>query len=147
VAFSRLVATVVLVGVLTAACAATRIADTTPTAGMSGSGAPPAPEIRTTRDGAFTAAQAERGQRVYDASCVGCHPASFYEAQLPVWRNAPVSELLDALSASMPAENPGALPTSQYVDVIAYILSITGSPAGERELTTDNARDVRIAVD
>jgi len=104
----------------------------------------PVTGVQTTRGGAFTAAQAARGSQVYDAYCASCHPADFYEAQLAIWEGTAVSEFLDALMATMPSENPGALATSQYVDVIAYIFSITGSPAGMQELTIDNAGSVRI---
>jgi len=100
--------------------------------------------VQTTRDGAFTTAQAARGRQVYDTYCASCHQADFYDAQLPIWEGTAVSEFLDALMATMPSENPGALATSQYVDVIAYIFSITGSPAGMQELTIDNAGSVRI---
>ena len=101
-------------------------------------------DVRTTRDGVFTAAQADRGKRVYDSFCASCHPAEFYETRLLAWQDATVGELLEALSATMPSESPGALATSQYVDVIAYVLSITGSRAGDRELTAANAASVRI---
>jgi hypothetical protein len=36
------------------------------------------------------------------------------------------------------------LTTAQYLDVLAYIFSITGSPAGNDELTTDNMSTIRI---
>lgn len=104
----------------------------------------PVAEVHTTRDGVFTGVQAERGKAVYDAYCASCHPAEFYEAQLARWQNAPVQELFESLSVTMPAENPGALATSQYLDVLAYILSITGSPPGNAELTLDNAASVQI---
>jgi len=108
---------------------------------------PAVTRVQTTSDGAFTAEQAARGRQVYDDHCASCHPADFYEAQLAVWEGTAVSEFLDALIATMPSENPGALAMSQYVDVIAYIFSITGSPAGIQELTIDNAGAVRITDD
>lgn len=103
--------------------------------------------VSSTRDGAFTTAQAERGRQVYDNHCASCHPAQFYEAQLAIWENATVGEFFEALSATMPSENPGALASDQYLDVIAYILSITGSQAGEQELAMDNAQRLRIVND
>ena len=104
-------------------------------------------EVRTTQDGAFTAPQAQRGKAVYEADCLSCHPASFYEAQLGLWQGATVDELFEALSATMPAENPGSLPTSDYLDVLAYILSITGSPSGDAELTLESMVSVTIVND
>jgi|HigsolmetaAR202D_1030399.scaffolds.fasta_scaffold00994_9 mono/diheme cytochrome c family protein len=93
---------------------------------------------RSTKDGAFTAEQAERGKAVYDKSCVNCHQVDFYRERLARWENKTVGELFESLSTSMPADNVGGLLTSEYIDVIAYIFSITGSPAGDEELTTDN---------
>jgi mono/diheme cytochrome c family protein len=101
----------------------------------------------TTRDGAFSVTQSERGRRIYNNFCVSCHPVEFYETQLLVWQDVPISEFVDALSATMPAESPGVLAMSQYLDVTAYILSITGSPAGDEELTLDSAAAVRIVND
>lgn len=100
----------------------------------------------TTQDGAFTSAQAERGRMVYEEFCVACHETDFYRTTLPVWQNAYVGELFDALSATMPAENPGALTTAQYLDVLTYVFSITGSPAGEAELTLENMGSIEIVV-
>lgn len=93
---------------------------------------------RSTKDGAFTAEQAERGKAVYDKSCVNCHQADFYRERLTRWQNKPVGQLFESVSTTMPADNVGGLLTSEYVDVLAYIFSITGSPTGSEELTTDN---------
>lgn len=95
-------------------------------------------------DGAFTAGQAERGTQVYEQFCLACHDVNFYRAKLLVWQNAYVADLFDALSATMPSENPGALSDEQYLDVLAYIFSITGSPAGDTELTLDNMASIEI---
>ena len=93
---------------------------------------------RSTRDGAFTSEQADRGKAVYDRSCVSCHPAEFYRERLERWQNKPVAELFEVVSTTMPSDKPGALLTSEYVDVLAYVFSIAGAPAGSNELTTDN---------
>jgi hypothetical protein len=34
----------------------------------------------------------------------------------------------------MPETNPGALPRKDYVDILAYILSLSRYPAGDAEL-------------
>ena len=99
---------------------------------------------RTTKDGAFTAEQAERGKAVYDKSCVNCHQADFYRERLARWQNKPVGDLFESVSTTMPADNVGGLLTSEYVDVLAYIFSVTGSPAGTEELTTDNMGAVNV---
>jgi mono/diheme cytochrome c family protein len=100
----------------------------------------------TTQDGAFTAAQADRGRLVYEESCVNCHELEFYEATMPAWQNASVAELFDALSATMPSENPGGLADEQYLDVLAYIFSIMGSPAGDVELDLVTMTSIEIVL-
>jgi mono/diheme cytochrome c family protein len=102
---------------------------------------------QTTRDGAFTAEQAARGKRVYDNYCFNCHPAAYYEARLPNWANASVGSLFDTVSSTMPEENPGFLSNAEYLDVLAYIFSITGSPSGENELTTSNMAAITIVTE
>jgi S-disulfanyl-L-cysteine oxidoreductase SoxD len=100
----------------------------------------------TTRDGAFTAAQAERGKLVYLEFCLSCHQLDFYETKLAAWQNASVGELFTALSATMPSANPGGLTSGQYLDVLAYIFSITGSPAGDEELSLGSMDAVEIVA-
>jgi mono/diheme cytochrome c family protein len=98
----------------------------------------------STKDGAFTAEQAERGKAVYDKSCVNCHQADFYRERLTRWQGKPVEQLFEVVSTTMPADNVGGLLTSEYVDALAYIFSVTGSPAGNEELTTDNMGSVAV---
>src|SRR5687768_11155380 len=99
---------------------------------------------RSTKDGAFTAEQVERGKAVYDKSCVNCHQADFYRERLVRWENKPVGMLFESVSTTMPADNVGGLLTSEYLDVLAYIFSVTGSPTGAEELTTDNMDAVNV---
>jgi mono/diheme cytochrome c family protein len=101
---------------------------------------------RSTKDGVFTADQVERGKSVYEQSCKNCHQADFYSERLQRWQNKSVSDLFEAVSTAMPADNVGSLATSQYVDVLAYVFSITGSPVGKSELTADNMESVKIAA-
>jgi hypothetical protein len=101
----------------------------------------------TTLDGAFTAGQAERGRLVYEAFCINCHELEFYQTKLAVWQNASVGELFEALSVTMPSENPGGLLSEEYLDVLAYIFSITGSPIGADELTLDSMDLITIVTE
>jgi mono/diheme cytochrome c family protein len=101
---------------------------------------------RTTDDGAFTVEQAARGKLVYDEHCVACHQADYYVQKLLVWQGASVGELFGALSATMPSANPGSLSSAQYLDVLAYIFSVTGSPAGDRELALTNMDAIAIVA-
>lgn len=99
----------------------------------------------TTRDGVGTAEQVARGKAVYDKSCVTCHPVEFYRDRLPLWQDKPVASVFESISVSMPQDNPGSLLTSEYLDVLTYIFSITGSPAGKAELTVDTMESINVA--
>lgn len=99
---------------------------------------------KSTKDGAFTSEQAERGKVVYDASCGNCHLADFYRDRLTRFQDKPISELFEVISTSMPADNIGGLSNAEYRDVLAYIFSITGSPAGSEELTEENIESINV---
>jgi S-disulfanyl-L-cysteine oxidoreductase SoxD len=99
----------------------------------------------STKNGVFTEEQAARGKQVYEKSCQNCHQPDFYVEKLAKWENKPVGALFQALSTTMPADNVGSLLTSEYLDVLAYVFSITGSPAGKSELTTDNMDSIAVA--
>ena len=100
---------------------------------------------KSTKDGAFTSEQAERGKDVYEKSCSTCHQADFYRDRLTRYQSKPVGQLFEVVSTTMPADNVGGLLTSEYLDALAYIFSITGSPAGSEELTTDNMDSINVA--
>jgi hypothetical protein len=50
------------------------------------------------------------------------------------------------VATTMPADNVGSLASSEYLDVLTYVFSITGSPTGTAELTQDNMGSVNIAA-
>lgn len=97
---------------------------------------------KTVKDGVFTAAQVETGKLVYDSSCKTCHDMRFYRDILKSYNNQPVLWLWEAMLGTMPADNPGSLMLDEYTDVIAYILSENGFPAGDAKLDPDNGMDV-----
>lgn len=96
---------------------------------------------KTVKDGVFTAAQVATGQVVYDASCKTCHDMRFYRDILKSYNNQPVLWLWESILGTMPADNPGSLMLDEYTDVIAYILSENGFPAGDVKLDPDNGMD------
>jgi hypothetical protein len=53
------------------------------------------------------------------------------------WAGQTVDDLYGFISTAMPDANPGSLTAEQYADVVAYLLSLNGYPAGESELPTD----------
>jgi len=96
---------------------------------------------RTVWDGVFTAAQAEDGRAIYVEACAGCHgdalggvesaPALTGPSFAGNWNNTTLNDLAERIRVSMPADDPGSLSRRRVADVVAYILSAGGFPAGE----------------
>jgi len=102
------------------------------------------------RDGVFTVEQARRGQAAYTGPCDRCHGykldgASDDPDMLPAppvagpkflrkWNGRTLAALVEYLSATMPANNPGYLSADEWADIVAYMLATSGMPAGGAEL-------------
>jgi hypothetical protein len=90
---------------------------------------------RTTRDGVYTAEQAERGKERYKRDCAGCHPVDWYKGDvMRQWDGAPLGNLYDLIVTTMPKNNPGSLKPREYVSLLAFILSLNDMPTGSEEL-------------
>ncbi|MEX2124375.1 MAG: cytochrome c [Woeseia sp.] len=89
---------------------------------------------RTINDAIYTEAQAEAGEKLYAEHCLTCHDKKYFRPVLKAWDGQPLGVLYTVMSASMPESNPGALPRKDYVDILAYILSLSRYPAGDIEL-------------
>ncbi len=96
---------------------------------------------KTVNDGVFTVSQVESGKNVYDNSCKTCHDMRFYRDILKSYNDQPVLWLWESILGTMPADNPGSLMLDEYTDVIAYILSENGFPAGEAKLDPDHGME------
>lgn len=104
---------------------------------------------KTTLDGAYTDAQAKRGEAVYTRACAGCHqPDLSGDGQTPAlagkdfnldWNDQSLGDLFERTRISMPADKPGSLPAADVADVIAFLLSKGQFPAGQAELPVDAA--------
>lgn len=129
-------------GAVTAADAA-RVLD-----GLGGSA-----QMASVWDGVFTDAQAQRGRAIYPSSCGYCHGRRLNGAPddpdmrpspplararfLRIWEGRSLATLFEYTKATMPESNPESLTDEEYVDVIAYMLSVGGLPAGTVELQAD----------
>jgi len=101
---------------------------------------------RSVREGAFTEAQAARGERDYGRECERCHSADLGgdpSREVPPlagdhfreqWSGRSVKELFDLIKRSMPSDAPDSLTTRAYVDIVAYMLSANQFPSGAEEL-------------
>lgn len=89
---------------------------------------------RTINDAVYTEEQAEAGEELYAEHCITCHDKKYFRPVLKAWEGQPLSLLYTVMSASMPESNPGALPRKDYIEILAYILSLNRYPAGDAEL-------------
>ncbi|HET7294644.1 MAG TPA: c-type cytochrome [Vicinamibacteria bacterium] len=102
---------------------------------------------RTTQDGVYTSRQAERGRENYQQACAGCHALEWYRGDvMKPWEGAPLSSLYDAMATTMPQNNPGSLKRREYLDLLAYILSLNEMPTGSEELpaSTDDLKKILV---
>ena len=103
---------------------------------------------RTIWDGVFTQAQAERGRDQYMKSCASCHKADLLgESAAPPlagpdfaqrWTGSNIDDLLTTIRRSMPQDAPDSLGTPAYADIVSFLLSVNGSPAGGSELPLES---------
>jgi hypothetical protein len=61
-------------------------------------------------------------------------PALVGDAFLSRWSNKPLGSLFNFEHTTMPAVNPGSVPTDQMWAITAYILERNGFPAGSTPL-------------
>ncbi len=113
-------------------------------------------------DGVFSEAQATRGQEVYEGACGLCHGRRLNGAPddpdmrstpplararfLRIWDGRSLATLFEYSRATMPENNPNSLTEQEYVDVIAYMLSVGGMPAGGDELQLDPRSLARVVI-
>jgi len=102
---------------------------------------------RTVWDGVYTEAQAERGRSAYAQACASCHaddlrgkgtaPSLVEESFAFLWADMSVGDLVERTRMLMPSDRPGSLSSATYADIIAFVMSKNGFPAGGAELATD----------
>ena len=81
-------------------------------------------------------ADVQRGATVFQGFCTRCHIP--FELQMRLrndWYGHSGAELLQRISATMPAEGAGTLTPQQYLDVTAFVLSIGGIEVPATSLT------------
>lgn len=89
---------------------------------------------RTVNDGVYTEDQADTGEILYAQHCLLCHDKKYFRPVLKRWEGQPIGVLYTVMSTSMPESNPGFLTEKEYVDILAYILSLSRYAAGDTEL-------------
>jgi len=109
--------------------------------------------------GAYTAAQADRGEKAFTANCAACHQANLGgKGEVPAlkgdgfmerWHDYTAKPLFTMIRTEMPplrfrTPETKPLPDNAYVDIITYIFKANGFPAGGKELTVDTLDDILI---
>ena len=104
---------------------------------------------KSTNDGVYTAAQADRGKKTFGDKCTACHEPSRFSGETfhESWDNKALKEIWDVASGTMPEDNPGSLKQNEYADIIAYFLSLNEYPAGDAELQPNAAAMAAIKVE
>jgi mono/diheme cytochrome c family protein len=113
-------------------------------------------------DGVYTAAQATRGRAAYTGPCDRCHGYKLDGApedpvMLPAppvagakflrkWDGRSLATLFEYTRATMPSNNPGYLSDAEVADIVAYMLSTSGAPAGTVVLQPDAAALAGIVI-
>ena len=102
---------------------------------------------KTTFDGVFTEAQAERGkQNFLTGRCGGCHKLDLTGNRGPMlkgddflahWDNGSVATLFDKIRETMPPNAPNESTDDAKIDIVAYLLQQNNFPAGKAELRAD----------
>jgi mono/diheme cytochrome c family protein len=116
-------------------------------------GTAPATSTQSVRGGVYTKEQAARGEKLYIGMCSECHGDDLAgrEQALPlagpefgaVWEGQPISALLVRVR-QMPPNKPNSLSRPQMVDILSYILSFNGLPAGMTPLSDEQSAWTRI---
>jgi mono/diheme cytochrome c family protein len=94
----------------------------------------------------FTQAQQSSGEKDFETSCSTCHGTALEGGAGPPLTGqnfkilsskvkATVGDIFTYMSTNMPFNNPASLSHTQYVDIMAFILSKNGYHAGGAPLT------------
>ncbi len=109
--------------------------------------APAAAAPRSVWEGVYSSEQAGRGQKAYATECARCHgedllgdpdsPPLIKEDFLKKWNGKSVGKLVEQTRKTMPSDTPGRLNRQLSTDIVTYLLSVNGFPAGQGELVYD----------
>ena len=115
-----------------------------------------APGTRSVWDSVFTAEQAKRGEMIYGQICSRCHTATLIGANdspplvgrpfVGNWTGFTVGDLHEKVFTTMPSDSVGTLSRQRVSDVLSYVFSFNGFPAGKTELplNADSLKQIRI---
>jgi PQQ-dependent dehydrogenase (s-GDH family) len=98
----------------------------------------------------FTRAQVAAGKAAYDASCAVCHGSTLTNGTFATplagdyfkrqWSGRPVADLFEKSRTTMPPAAMNSLPAATYAAIVAYVLEVNGSVAGNVDLPAAPSR-------
>jgi cytochrome c5 len=98
----------------------------------------------------FAAAQATRGEAVYEATCANCHqPDQFIGPRfVEAWNDRRIGDFYTLVRSTMPVDNPGGMKEQEYIDVTAYLLKANHATPGTDSVSSDTTflRNRKISV-
>jgi cytochrome c len=113
-------------------------------------------QTRSTSQGVYSEAQADRGEREFGRSCEHCHgralegdsarevPPLTGEVFTSKWNGRPLKTLADLVRQSMPADNRGKLSARSYTELVAFLLKANDFPAGGEDLALSDVLETVI---
>jgi mono/diheme cytochrome c family protein len=99
-----------------------------------------APNPSSTRDGIFSVQQVERGRESFLWDCMDCHEMEEFTgvgAYLEQMDGEPLWDVFEFIWTEMPEDRPAWLEPEEYADILSYILSVYGLPAGGTDMPVD----------
>jgi mono/diheme cytochrome c family protein len=109
---------------------------------------------KTSNDGVYTKAQADRARAQFTKMCAECHAFTVATKKRPgdvllgdapflkTWAGRPLDQIVTTIVMTMPNDGSGEVTEPQGVDLVAYILQQNGYPAGSTPLTKAGAAEV-----
>ena len=110
-----------------------------------------AAQEKTVDQGVYTSAQAARGAKLFESSCVMCHrepggtaPVLAGERFTKIYSDATLQTVFTTIKTTMPRQAPGSLSDAEYVDVVAHLLKINSYADGMNELAVTDLAGIKI---
>ena len=113
---------------------------------------------KTTKDGVYTKAQADKVAETYAKVCASCHdPAKVPEGKKPGpplvgdvffdnWKDRTLGELMTTIRLTMPNDGSMTLTVEDAENLTAYILQMNKLPEGKEPLKNDDAGKKTVIV-
>jgi quinoprotein glucose dehydrogenase len=115
------------------------------------------PPTRSVWGGIYTEAQAARGKDLYSGQCAVCHGGELSGGEmapslagvefLSRWDGLSVGDLFERIRTTMPQNAPGSLGGQPAADILTFVLSVNGFPAGSTEMSKDAGVLKQIRID